>query len=228
VDPLAAGISDGVRSGYRALESVLEGLRESLGVRAAGGRKPAEHGPGHGAREAPSGAVVDDVARLLAELLDRAGDVAHDVARAIGEGGGEDPAPAPPVEQVDLAAAIGGGAEGEFTIYNTGSARLPELRLLSTGLACGDDEIPNAEIHFEPETIENLGPREGVTVKVMIDPALDRIDATYQGVALTKPGDAVVLINFVCGDPGAAKAKMARKLSERRSTESEASAATAD
>src|SRR3981081_3568908 len=91
IDPLVAGVSDGVSYGYQALERVLQGLAESLQVQArAGAPRRASPAPQPGEALVPTGprpagvlGLVDELAQVFAELLGRGGELAQDVARSI-------------------------------------------------------------------------------------------------------------------------------------------------
>src|SRR5438132_1105281 len=86
IEPLVAGVSDGVAAGYQALELVIEGLRESLRLQsrsAPATPRLAAASPAAG-QSVPRG-LIEDLAAIIAELLGRAGAIAQDVGQTIGD-----------------------------------------------------------------------------------------------------------------------------------------------
>jgi hypothetical protein len=107
-DPLAGAVSDAARSGVRAMGSVGNALRDTIGVRgrtAGPSVDPARHTTG-------AATLIDEIAGLLADFLDRAGGVAQDVATGIDERTANDPA-APPRKELELHTAPGGTGAGQ-------------------------------------------------------------------------------------------------------------------
>lgn len=207
-DPLIAGVSDGVAAGYDALEHVLHGLRESVRQRVGVGDAPARAarratGSARGSRpglRAPSGYLVDEVASLATQLLDRGADLAQDASGYIDErpwaaSGVEGPA------MLDLRAAAGEACGVEFRVTNTGASALTSVRLGATELIGGAGRIADA-VGFEPEAIERARPGGSVTVEVSVRVPDDAAAGTYRGVVAADPGEAWAVLELTVPPPG--------------------------
>lgn len=193
VDPLAEVISDAAHSGFRTLESVTDALAESVHLQASGSSRRRRPSP---AGTTPPGAVAEDLLRLFAELLGKAGEVAQDVAQAIGGQPGEEPDDEQrrTVELVELDAPAGEAATGEFTIWNTGQVVLRNVQFSTTGLTGRAGAINTEELTFRPAVIGSIVPGAGQTVTVSVSPSIERAQGVYHGVVTGEPGAGVVLL----------------------------------
>jgi hypothetical protein len=192
IDPLLAGVRDGVRTGYRALEHVREGLRESLRVRAEAS-VPAQPARGRtAARPEPRLDVVDDLARIAAELLQRGSELAQDVARSIVEQPLVPPRPGPAGR---LAATVHAGKEAkvEFRLTNTGASPLREVTPVATDLVAGRQRVSFEAVSFEPPVIEYVRPGGSVLVTVTVDTS-DFAPDVYRCLVHAEPASAVLEI----------------------------------
>lgn len=227
IDPLAEGITDGVHAGYQAVEYVLEGLRESLGVRAVSSRRRLGDGVARAERPAPvedrrparparsaraegrpaparaivSRDVIDDLAYLLAEVLDRAGEVAQDVAQTITEQGPDErEGPAGPA-----VIALEGGpdqerAEATFTFWNTTAGRLTDVRMVAPELTGPEGSIPDEAVTFDPEGADAVPP--GASVEFAVRVRLGGVTpGVYRGLAQSQPGGAYVVLELTVAGP---------------------------
>jgi hypothetical protein len=204
-DPLVAGISEGVAAGYEALEYVVEGLRESLprtasthagaGHGGAGGRRTRS---GHGSAGRGIGVpydLVDDVAIILADILEGAGEVAREVAESIRERRG---APSRPgVPELELKAAPGERAVVDFRISNTSSKSLKGVKLIAAPLIGSGRPIPADDVTFEPREIDRIGPNRAATVKVIVAVPRDASPGgRYRGLIQAEPGGAHAVLEL--------------------------------
>jgi hypothetical protein len=204
-DPLVAGISEGVAAGYEALEYVVEGLRESLphtgsthagagGHKGAGGRRTRSgHGPAGRGVGAPYD-LVDDVAIILADILEGAGEVAREVAESIRERRGAPPRPGVP--ELELKAAPGERAVVDFRISNTSSKSLKGVQLIAAPLIGSGRPIPADDVTFEPREIDRIGPNRAATVKVIVAVPPDTSPGRYRGLIQAEPGGAHAVLEL--------------------------------
>lgn len=206
VDPLVAGVGEGVAAGYRAVESVVEGMAESLrrrpgassargasarqrtGRTAGARRRSTGKGPGRASgRARASSTTGDELADLIAALLDRFGEAAQDIAGYIGERDWFDgPAECP---RLGLDGVPGALAEDEFRFTNTGSSALRELGFEATDLLGAAARIDAGQVGFEPQDKERSARlRPGGSTMVTLTVAIpDEVPAgTYRGVIATR------------------------------------------
>jgi hypothetical protein len=192
VDPLAGAVSDAARSGVRAMGSVGNALRDTIGVRgrtAAPSADPARHTTG-------AAALIDEIAGMLADFLDRAGGVAQDVATGIDERTANDPA-APARKELELYTAPGGTARGKFTIWNRGDVKLEVVGFQSTSLLGPlGAEIVASAVTFDPDPIGQILPRQGEEVVVAVEVPAEVVVGTYHGLVRAKKGSASVLLHL--------------------------------
>jgi hypothetical protein len=191
-DPLAGAVSDAARSGVRAMGSVGNALRDTIGVRgrtAGPSVDPARHTTG-------AATLIDEIAGLLADFLDRAGGVAQDVATGIDERTANDPA-APPRKELELHTAPGGTARGKFTIWNRGDVKLEVVGFKSTSLLGPfGAEIVASAVSFDPDPIERILPRQGEEIVVSVDVPAEVVVGTYHGLVRAMKGSASVLLHL--------------------------------
>lgn len=193
--------ADAVRSGVRAVGSMGEALRQTVGI---GGRYRDDE-----RRRAPgAAALIDEIAGMLADFLDQAGDVAQDVARGIDERTLEDPS-APARREVEMTARAGESGLGKFTIWNRGDVKLTDVGFNPTALL-GPDRyvIPAKAITFDPSPIALIAPRQGEPVTIQVDVPPDAVPGTYHGLVRAWHGDASVLLHLVVERTGFAQAVM--------------------
>jgi hypothetical protein len=190
IDPLVAGVRDGVRTGYRALEHVREGLRESLRVRAEAS-VPAQ--PARGRTTAPPEPrldVLDDLARMVAELLQRGGELAQDVARSIFEQPLVPPRPGP-AGRLAATAEAGKKAVVEFRLTNTSASPLREVTPIATDLVAGRHRVSFEAVSFDPPVIEYLRAGGSVLVTVTVDTS-ELAPDVYRCLIHAEPASAVL------------------------------------
>lgn len=202
IDPIAAGLADAGASGFRALEAVAEGLAEAVSMRSVGrtGGTGTSRRARAGAAGPAAGALAEDLLRVLADLLDRAGGVAHAVADALTEP--DQPPPQPPPGSPDpatparlvITAPAGDPSSGTITVWNTGNGTLHNMSFGCTDLVAGGERITSGEVTFSPPTVDRLAPGEGVTVTVTVAGRPERMAADYHGVLTSEPGGGAVLL----------------------------------
>ncbi len=169
IEPLLTAVTEGVVTGYRGLELVVEGLRESLRLQAGSPVRPSSGGTTRPAaafhredaprrRSAPvspagvrnPAGLVQDLAAIVVEALGVAGTLVEDVAEAIGDqthgggGGGQECLPT-----LALRARPHATATTTFTVWNTGPTLLTDVQLRATDLI-GDGLRPDTAVTFSP------------------------------------------------------------------------------
>jgi hypothetical protein len=201
-DPLVAGISDGVAAGYRALESVYQGLAESLERRPDIGSRRDEGGQ---RRRSPRGAgppldIIDDLASLIADLLDRAGEVAQETAHSITE---RSWVPEHDYEcpRLGITGEPGAEASADFRVWNTSSKTLARVDLFSTDLLGQEAAISADAVTFAPSYIDRIPPNRSASPKVVVKIPADATEGTYRGVIQAKPGDAWAILEVTVKPP---------------------------
>lgn len=207
-EPLIAGVSDGVASGYDALEHVLRGLRESVRQRARVGDASAPgaraaSGPARGSPPGlrmPSSDLVDEIASLATQLLDRGAYLARDVSGYIDERPWDGPG-AQGAATLGLRAAAGEVPSVEFRVTNTGASALRSVRLGATDLIGGAGRIGADAVGFDPEAIERARPGGSVTVEVSVSVPKDVPPGTYRGVVAADPGEAWAVLELTVEPP---------------------------
>jgi hypothetical protein len=213
-EPVITGIREGVDAGYQALEYVLDGLRESLrirrpswtawaqqrtgyprdGGRATGAPAPGDqvHAAGYGVGGEGLSREVDNLVRMLAELLGSASAVAHEFAGFIADRTGQPSH----VEHAHIAlrGTPGKVAAGSFKVHNTASTRLAEVSFTATKLIGGKDHIiESGKVTFEPETIKNVRPGGSIETAIKVDVPGVPPD-TYRGLISAAPGGAWAVV----------------------------------
>jgi hypothetical protein len=222
IGPLASGLGDGVQHGFRAVDSVAEGLRESLHLRATR-RSYASHQttsnvtsrPGVTARPgapratdttgvtgvtpAPgmSGAITGELLRLFGEVLGTAGDVAQEVARTLS---GYHPCAWDDqdvtLDQVLVQESATDVLPGEFTIWNTGAGDLRDVVFTATDLVGPNRKrISDTKVHCDPPTV-TIPPNAYAKITVKVDHDPNRTLGDYRGMIIADPGGASVLLTL--------------------------------
>jgi hypothetical protein len=180
IDPIVAGIGEGVAAGYRAVESVVVGVSESARVRSAtraAGAAAASAATTARARTAtPAGArarsaaastaqprtmprtardrppptIIGELADLTVEVLDGMGDAIREIAGHIERDRFEDD---PRHHTLELEGAPGETVRDEFLLSNTGPTALKELDFEKTNLiGAAATPIRAGAIKFKPES----------------------------------------------------------------------------
>jgi hypothetical protein len=201
-DPLVAGISDGVAAGYQALEYVFQGLSESLERRPGTGTK---HDRGGHKRRSPRGTgppldIIDDLASLFADLLDRAGEVAQETAHSITE--------RPWVQahedecaRLGISGEPGAEASTDFRVWNTSSKVLHRVDLSSTDLIGHEKNIDADAVTFAPSYLDRIPPNKSAAPKVVVKIPDDAELGTYRGVIQATPGGAWAVLEVTVTAP---------------------------
>jgi hypothetical protein len=223
IDPLVAGVRDGVTTGYQALEGVLEGLRESLRQRAepsgrSGSVARRTAGRRRSGRRAEPLDLVDELATTFAELLSRGGELAQEVAESINEQMSTGPR-AGCVPEISLEGVAGEPepAKGEFSVWNTGATLLREVNVTATDLI-GEGRRGSAEmIGFGPAVIPHIAPGRSATVEIGMRIPADTQPGTYRALVLADPGGTCAVLVVTIAAPRDGKA--AEVASDREATE---------
>ncbi|HEX6389367.1 MAG TPA: hypothetical protein VFZ89_07970, partial [Solirubrobacteraceae bacterium] len=187
-----SAVSDAARSSVRAMGSVGTALRDTIGVRGRSAPPPAEP-----ARyTSGAAALIDEIAGLLADFLDRAGGAAQNAATGIDERSAHDPT-APPRKELELFTAPGATAHGKFTIWNRGDVKLEVVGFKSTSLLgpYGAEIVAN-RVSFDPDPIKTILPRQGEEVIVSVDVPAEVVAGTYHGLVRAMKGSASVLLHL--------------------------------
>jgi hypothetical protein len=211
IDPIVAGIGEGVAAGYRAVESVVVGVSESArmrsATRAAGAAASASTRP---RRAQPAGTrarsaapprttprtvrdttpptIIGELADLTAELLDGIGDAVREIAGHIAERDRfEDD---PRHHTLELEGPPGETVRDEFLLSNTGPTALKDLDFEKTNLiGAAATPIRAGAIKLKPEaegTIDRVRPGGSTTVTVSIKIPADAAPGRYRGVVCAR------------------------------------------
>jgi hypothetical protein len=208
IDPIVAGIGDGVHAGYRAVESVVLGVAESARMRAerpvsraasaatsAGARRTAppqrtprtrrtRAGGRSAAADIPPVTIVGELADLAVELLDGLGEVARDIAGQVAyQDRVEDDARH---HTISLEGVAGETVDQDFLLSNTGPTGLRKLTFVSTDLVgVPPDPIPAGVITCTPErpgSVDRVRPGGSATVTVEIAIPEAAAPGAYHGI----------------------------------------------
>jgi hypothetical protein len=184
VDPLVAGVGEGVAAGYRALELVLDGLGESMR------RNPRAADPGESrARRAgigsapPAGEADADLAELIADVLGRVADSLKDVSEHVRV---RQPGALPPERPaLGLRGPAGTTVTDEFRITNTGASALREIKFEVTDLLGAAAKIPADAVTVDfpgGKQVARLRPRGSAAPTVTVAIPADTHAGMYRGV----------------------------------------------
>jgi hypothetical protein len=188
VDPLVAGVSEGVAAGYKALELVIDGLGESLRRNPRAGDPSETRARRAGAGGAPPAGGADaDLAELIAEVLGRVADSLKDVSEHVRV---RRPGALPPERPVlGLRGPAGTAVTDEFRITNTGASALREIEFEVTDLIGAAGEIPadavTVDVHGNKQ-VARLRPRGSATPTVTVAIPADTHAGMYRGVIATR------------------------------------------
>lgn len=213
IDPIVAGIGEGVAAGYRAVESVVVGVSESArmrsATRAAGTAASAATRP-RARRAQPAGTrarsagqprttprtvrdttpptIIGELADLTAELLDGIGDAVREIAGHIAERDRfEDD---PRHHTLELEGPQGETVRDEFLLSNTGPTALKDLDFEKTNLiGAAATPIRAGAIKLKPEaegTVDRVRPGGSTTVTVSIKIPADAAPGRYRGVVCAR------------------------------------------
>jgi len=203
----SAGAKDAARSGWQAIEHVLDALAAATnaGLKREPLRGPLRESlrPGQKLNPAHS-ALVDDLMQIFAGLLDRAGEAARDVALVLArdpDAALEDDTALP---QVVFSGKPGGDASDEFTVWNTGSTP-QDLNITPTDLFGPGDPIASDRVTFSTAAKPPKIPaRSGLPVTVTVAIPEDQKPGTYRGIAVADPGSEAVALTLKVTVPAAA------------------------
>ncbi len=224
-EPLVSGVRDGVEHGYRALETVLEGMRGSLervsprtARRTFGGDvdRPANRDGGrpvtgshdhrrHGESSASSSSrtggrrPLGELVGVMTDLLSFAGEVAVDLAgelTSVAGSGRSDEAPVGALVLKAPAVAPGGRTRVQFHLHN----RLPHatgtVDFTTTGLAGATEVIRGRSIRFEPKSLDRIGPHQHAEVDIVVHVPEQTPPGTYRGTVHATVGDAWAVVEI--------------------------------
>jgi hypothetical protein len=204
IDPLIAGIGDGVAAGYRAVESVVVGANQSVRMRSAapaaaatrastGRRKPqaSRTGDAAGRRTAPTRAapaaapttLLGEIADVAADVLDGLGDAMREVASHMTDDRFDDGA----LHHIlELEGAPRETATGEFLLSNTGPTALKGLTFAKTSLiGAAPNPIAASAVTLSPVgngTTARVRPGGSTTVTVAVKIPAGAAAGVYRGV----------------------------------------------
>ena len=204
-EPFVAGISDGVTTGYQALEYVLVGLRESIRLRrrTGTGRVPGSGGAkgtggGGSTRSGHSGAPLDldDLLGFFAGLLENAGEIVEEVAYYIRDHTGDQTKPHAHGQLDRLQANAGETATVKFHVHNTGSSLLREVDFVATELIGDAGRIVHEAVTFDPPEIESIPIGGRVEASVVVAVPSETPEGTYHGVVGAEPGGAWAVLEL--------------------------------
>ena len=206
IDPLIAGIGDGVAAGYRAVESVVVGANQSVRMRSAAPAaaatrpptrrrktKPARTGNPAGQRTAPPRAapapppppttLLGEIADVAADVLDGLGDAMREVAGHLTDDRFDDDA----LHHVlELEGAPKETATAEFLLSNTGPTALKGLTFAKTSLiGAAPNPIAAGAVTLTPAgkgTTDRVRPGGSTTVTVAVKIPGAAATGVYRGI----------------------------------------------
>jgi hypothetical protein len=195
-EPFIVGISEGVNAGYKALEYVLEGLRESVRLRRSDGGTLASN-----ARQQQRGGGgkpldLDQVVGMVGDLLGSASDVAQEVARTVGERTAKGAPHEPHSDRLSIKVEQGGKGAIDFCVHNTSTKILRNVKLMATNLVAPGESLPGV-VDFEPRTIDKIAPGRWKMPKVLVDLPERAEPGTYHALLTGDPGDASTRLEVV-------------------------------
>jgi hypothetical protein len=196
-EPFIIGISEGVNAGYKALEYVLEGLRESMRLRRTGraGMLPSnarQQQRGGGGRPLD----LDQVVGMVGDLLGSASDVAQEVARTVGERTAKGGHHEPHHDRLTIEVPQGGKSSTDFCVHNTSMTVLTNVKLTATSLVADGESFADV-VDFEPRTIAKIAPGRWEMPKVTVDVPARAEPGTYRALLQGEPGGAWSMLEVV-------------------------------
>jgi hypothetical protein len=205
IDPLIAGIGDGVAAGYRAVESVVVGANQSVRMRSAPPaaaatrastrrRKPKPSRTGNPAsrrtpptRAAPAAAaapttLLGGIADVAADVLDGLGDAMREVASHMTDDRFDDALH----HILELEGAPRETATAEFLLSNTGPTALKGLTFAKTSLiGAAPNPIAASAVTLTPAgkgTTARVRPGGSTTVTVAVKIPAAAAAGVYRGI----------------------------------------------
>lgn len=222
-EPLVSGVRDGVEHGYRALETVLEGMRGSMERVAAPTARPRRTNPTRRGGGRPITGSHDDARRahtdqsessdrrfggrrplselfdVMTDLVSYAGDVAVGVAGELTHVAGADPRVEPGGGALvlrPLPVPPGGTARVTFHLHNRTPRATDCVTFTRTDLVGSTDVIPDDAVRFDPGRIEGIGPHGHAEVDVVIEVPMKTPAGMYRGIVHATLGDAWVVVEL--------------------------------
>lgn len=213
-EPLVSGVRDGVEHGYRALETVLDGMRGSLdrvssrSARSSGPdaprsrRRPAtgsheqpQSGSGSGDERTASGArrPLGELLHVMTDLLSYAGEVAVDVADEFTGGRGHGTSGGALVLR-GPATVAGGESRVQFHLHNSQARATEPIDFVATDLIGTSGSIEASAVRFDPGSIDRIPPQGHAEVDIVIS-VPEKADAgRYRGVVHATLGEAWAVV----------------------------------
>lgn len=219
-EPLVSGVRDGVEHGYRALETVLDGMRGSLDrVSSRSGRSSEPDAPrprrrpvtgsheqtqsGPGGERTATGArrPLGELLGVMTELLSYAGEVAVDLADEVTGGLGGHGTPDGALVLRGPAAIAGGETRVQFHLHNRQPRATEPIDFVATDLVGSHGTIDASAVRFDPESIDRIAPQGHAEVDVVVSVPDKTDEGRYRGLVHASLGDAwaVVEVEVVRG-----------------------------
>jgi hypothetical protein len=195
-EPFIVGVSEGVNAGYKALEYVLEGLRESVRLRrtGSGGTLSSNARQQRGGSGRPLD--LDQVVGMVGDLLGSASDVAQEVARTVGERTTKAGQHEPHHDRLTIEVSQGEKGETEFCVHNTSTSILRNVTLTATSLVADGESMADV-VDFEPRRIDKIAPGRWAMPKVTVDVPGRAEPGTYRALLQGEPGGAWSMLEVV-------------------------------
>jgi hypothetical protein len=190
-EPFIIGISEGVNAGYKALEYVLEGLRESVRLRRTGTSGTLASNARQQQRGSGRPLDLDQVVGMVGDLLGSASDVAQEVARTVGERSAKAVQPeSHHHDRLSIEVPQAGEGSTEFHVHNTTQSVLKEVKLFATDMVGDAGQIASV-VDFEPRLIARISPGGWAPIKVTVKIPERASPGTYRALLQGEPGGAV-------------------------------------
>lgn len=212
-EPLVSGVRDGVEHGYRALETVLDGMRGSLDrVSSRSGRSSGpdaprpRHRPATGSHEqaqsGPSGERATTGARrplgellhVMTDLLSYAGEVAVDLADEVTGGLGGHGASGGALVLRGPATVAGGESRVQFHLHNSQPRATEPIDFVATDLIGTSGSIEASWVRFDPGSIDRIPPQGHAEVDIVISVPEKAEAGRYRGVVHATLGEAWAVV----------------------------------
>jgi hypothetical protein len=195
-EPFIVGISEGVNAGYKALEYVLEGLRESMRLRRTG---RAGMLPGNARQQRAGGGRpldLDQVVGMVGDLLGSASDVAQEFARTVGERTVKAGEHEPHHDRLTIEVPQGGKGATDFCVHNTSTTVLTNVKLTATTLVAKGEPLADV-VAFDPPMIDKIAPGRWEMPQVKVDIPARAEPGTYRALLQGEPGGAWSMLEVV-------------------------------
>jgi hypothetical protein len=213
-EPFIIGISEGVNAGYKALEYVLEGLRESVRLRRGSGgslASSARQQQQRGGGDRPLD--LDHVVGMVGDLLGSASDLAQEVARTVGERTSRAGEHEPHHDRLTIKVPQGAKRSTEFCVHNTSTKILKDVKLSATSLVADGETLADV-VDFVPSSIEKIAPGRWVMPEVRVAVPARAKPGTYRALLQGEPGGAWAMLEVVVTRKKAEKAEEAEGADE--------------